>query len=287
MKHPLDDSTWDVVIEPHRPWWRIDLRELWQYRDLLALLTRRDLVAVYKQSLLGSSWQVLQPLLTAVMFAVIFGLMARLSTPGIPPLLFYMAAVVPWTFFANVVNRTSGAFITNAALMTKVFYPRLISPLSTTLSTAVNFLVQLGAFFLLAMGYRLFAGYGWGLDANALMLPILVLVLTLMAMGLGIIVAALTTKFRDLTFLVTFGVHLLMFMSPVIFPLSLVPSGSRMRAVIELNPMTAVIEGFRASLLGTPMDWYTLLYPTAFALVVLVVGIMLFQRIERSFADLI
>jgi lipopolysaccharide transport system permease protein len=287
MKHPVDDSTWDVVIEPHRPWWRIDLGELWHYRDLLALLTRRDLVAVYKQSLLGSSWQVVQPLLTAIMFAVIFGLMARLSTPGIPPLLFYMAAVVPWTFFANVVNRTSGAFITNAALMTKVFYPRLISPLSTTLSTAVNFVVQLGAFFLLAIGYRMFAGYAWGLDANAFMLPILVLVLTLMAMGLGIIVAALTTKFRDLTFLVTFGVHLLMFMSPVIFPLSLVPSGSRMRAVIELNPMTAVIEGFRAALLGTPMDWSTLLYPAAFAAVVLVVGIMLFQRIERSFADLI
>lgn len=287
MKDPVDDSTWDVVIEPHRAWWRIDLRELWHYRDLLVLLTRRDLLAVYKQSLLGSSWQVVQPLLTAIMFAVIFGLMARLSTPGIPPLLFYMAAVVPWTFFANVVNRTSNAFITNAALMTKVFYPRLISPLSTTLSTAVNFVVQLGAFFVLALGYRHFGGYVWTLDANALMLPVLVLVLTIMAMGLGIIVAALTTKFRDLTFLVTFGVHLLMFMSPVIFPLSMVPQGSRMRSVIELNPMSAVIEGFRAALVGTPMDWSTLLYPAFFALVVLVVGIMLFQRIERSFADLI
>jgi lipopolysaccharide transport system permease protein len=287
MQHPEDHSSWDVVVEPRRPWWRIDLAELWHYRDLLMLLVRRDLVAVYKQSLLGSSWQVLQPLLTAVMFAVIFGLMARLSTPGIPPLLFYMAGVVPWTFFASVVNRTSGAFITNAALMTKVFYPRLISPLSTTLSTAVNFVVMLGAFFVLASGYRLFSDYAWGLDANALALPILVVVLTLMGMGLGIIVAALTTKFRDLTFLVTFGVHLLMFMSPVIFPLSLVPEGSRMRRVIELNPMTPVIEGFRCALLGTPMEWSTMLYPAVFAVVVLAVGIMLFQRIERSFADLI
>lgn len=287
MKHPVDDSAWDIVIEPQRPWWRIDVRELWQYRDLLILLTRRDLVAVYKQSLLGPAWQVLQPLLTALMFAVIFGLMARLSTPGIPPLLFYLAGVVPWTFFASVVNRTSNAFIQNAALMTKVFYPRLLSPLATTLSTAVNFVVQLGAFFLLAVGYRLWGGYPWSLDLSVLVLPILFVLLTLMGMGLGIIVAALTTKFRDLTFLVSFGIHLLMFMSPVIFPLSMVPAGSKMRMVIELNPVTALIEGFRAALLATPMDWSTMWYPTVFTVLVLVGGTMLFQRIERTFADLI
>lgn len=287
MARQHDDSKWDVVVEPSRPWWRIDVGELWSYRDLLVLLVRRDLLSVYKQSLLGPAWQVIQPLLTAVMFAVIFGLMARLSTPGIPPLLFYLAGVVPWTFFASVVNRTSNAFIQNAALMTKVFYPRLLSPLATTLSTSVNFLVQLGAFFLLAVGYRLTGAYGWGLDLNALLLPLLVLVLTIMGMGLGIIVAALTTKFRDLTFLVSFGIHLLMFMSPVIFPLSMVPEGSRMRQVIELNPVTALVEGFRAALLGTPMEWSTLWYPVAFAAVVLVGGTMLFQRIERTFADLI
>lgn len=287
MARSQDEAQWDVVIEPRRPWWVIDVRELWNYRDLLLLLVRRDLLSVYKQSLLGPAWQVIQPLLTAVMFAVIFGLMARLSTPGIPPLLFYLAGVVPWTFFASVVNRTSNAFIQNAALMTKVFYPRLLSPLATTLSTSVNFLVQLGAFFLLAIGYRLTGGYAWGLDINALMLPVLVVVLTIMGMGLGIIVAALTTKFRDLTFLVSFGIHLLMFMSPVIFPLSLVPEGSRMRQVIELNPVTALVEGFRAALLGTPMEWSTLWYPIAFAAVVLVGGTMLFQRIERTFADLI
>jgi len=147
--------------------------------------------------------------------------------------------------------------------------------------------VQLGAFFLLAVGYRLWGVYPWGLDLNALMLPLLVVVLTVMGMGLGIIVAALTTKFRDLTFLVSFGIHLLMFMSPVIFPLSMVPQGSRMRQVIELNPVTALVEGFRAALLGTPMEWSTLWYPTLFAVLVLVGGTMLFQRIERTFADLI
>ena len=253
----------------------------------MVLLVRRDLLSVYKQSLLGPAWQVVQPLLTAVMFAVIFGLMARLSAPGIPPLLFYLAGVVPWTFFASVVNRTSNSFIQNAALMTKVFYPRLLSPLATTLSTAVNFLVQLGAFFLLAVGYRLWGAYPWGLDLAALLLPVLFLLITLMGMGLGIIVAALTTKFRDLTFLVSFGIHLLMFMSPVIFPLSMVPEGSKMRMVIELNPVTPLIEGFRGALLGTPMDWSTLWYPTMFTALVLVAGTMLFQRIERTFADLI
>jgi lipopolysaccharide transport system permease protein len=287
MRHPADDSAWDVVIEPQRPWWRVDPGELWHYRDLLLLLVRRDLVAVYKQSILGPAWQVLQPLLTSIMFAVIFGLMARMSTPGIPPLLFYLAGVVPWTFFASVVGRTSGAFTTNAALMTKVFYPRLISPLATTLATAVNFAVQLAAFILFGLVYRLGGAYPWGLGTEALMLPVLIVLLTLMGMGLGTIVAALTTKLRDLTFLVGFGVQLLMFMSPVIFPLSMVPPGGRMHMVIKLNPMTPVIEGFRAALLGTPMDWATLFYPAGFALVVLVVGVLLFQRIERSFADLI
>lgn len=287
MQHPADDSAWDVIIEPQRTWWKIDLRELWYYRDLMWLLVRRDLVAVYKQSILGPAWQVLQPLLTAVMFAVIFGIMARMSTPGIPPLLFYLAGVVPWTFFASVVSRTSSAFTTNAALMTKVFYPRLISPLATTLATAVNFLVQLAAFFLFAVVYRISGAYPWGLGMEALMLPVLIMLLTLMGMGLGTIVAALTTKLRDLTFLVGFGVQLLMFMSPVIFPLAMVPPGGRMYTVIKLNPMTPVIEGFRSALLGTPMDWSTLLYPLGFSALVLVVGVLLFQRIERSFADLI
>ena len=287
MRHVMDDHAWDVVVEPRRPWWHVDLRELWRYRDLLLLLVRRDLVAVYKQSLLGPAWQVVQPLFTAVMFAVIFGLMARMSTPGIPALLFYLAGVVPWTFFANVVNRTSQSFTTNAALMTKVFYPRLISPMATTLSTGVNFLVQMGAFFLFAITYRLTGAYPWSLGSEALMLPVLTGILTVMGLGLGTIVAALTTKLRDLSFLVGFGVQLLMFMSPVIFPLSMVPEGGRLWAIIRINPMTPVIEGFRATLLGTPMEWSTLTYPAVFALLVLFSGVFLFQRIERSFADLI
>lgn len=287
MQHPQEDSAWDVVVEPQRPWWRVDLKELWHYRDLLLLLARRDVVAVYKQSLLGPAWQVVQPLLTALMFAVVFGLMARLSTPGIPPLLFYLAAVVPWTFFASVVNRTSQSFTTNAALMTKVFFPRLIAPMATTLSTTVNFAVQLAAFLFLAVGYRLLGLHPWAPGAEVLMLLPLVLVLTIMGLGLGTIVAALTTKLRDLSFLVGFGVQLLMFASPVIFPLSMVPAGSRLHTVIVLNPMTPVIEGFRGALLGTPMDWSTLAYPAGFAAVVLVAGVLLFQRIERSFADLI
>jgi lipopolysaccharide transport system permease protein len=278
---------WDVVVDPQRPWWRVELGEVWRYRDLLLLLVRRDLLAVYKQSVLGPLWQVVQPLLTSIMFAVIFGFMARMGEPGIPGLLFYMAAVVPWSFFANIINRTGQTLVFNSTLMTKVYYPRIISPISTVLATSVSFGVQLAAYFLFALYYQLTGAFAMRYGADMLLLPVLILMLTALATGFGLIITSLTTKFRDFTFLVTFGVQLLMFMSPVIFPLSRVPEGGKLRLVIELNPMTPVIEGFRAILLGMPMDWGSLFYGGAFALAALLAGVLLFQRTERSFADIV
>jgi lipopolysaccharide transport system permease protein len=282
-----DAHSWDVVIRPDRAWWQLDVRELWRYRDLLMLLVRRDLLAVYKQTLLGPAWQVLQPLLTSIMFAVVFGLMARMSLPGIPPLLFYMSAVVPWGFFSGVVTRTSQTLVWNAALMTKVYFPRLISPLATTLSTGFNFLVQLAAFLVFAAFYAGTGRFTWGIGVEVAMVPVLVLLLALLALGLGLLVSALSLRYRDLSFLIGFAVQLLMYCSPVIFPLSRVDEGSFLRTVLVANPVTPVIEGFRAAFFGLPMDWSSLFYTGGVALALLAVGLLLFQRVERSFADIV
>ena len=278
---------WEVIVTPDQPWWNIDLREIWRYRDLLMLLVRRDLLAIYKQTVLGPLWQLVQPLLTSLMFAFVFGIMGRMAADGIPPTLFYMAAVVPWIFFANVLNKTSTTLVTSANLMTKVYFPRLIAPLATTLSTAISSLIQLALFFIIALGYRLFGGYAWSLDATILMLPVLLLILVGLGFGLGVIVSAMTTRFRDLAFLVGFGVQLLMYMSPVIFPLDKVEPGSKLRMVLELNPMTPVIEGFRAVLIGTYVEWSTLLYSFGWVVGVIVIGLAMFRRVERTYVDVV
>ncbi|MBP7450778.1 MAG: ABC transporter permease [Flavobacteriales bacterium] len=283
----LEDQHWDVVSRPSGSWWAVDVREIWKYRDLLVELVHRDLTAIYKQTILGPLWQLLQPLLTSLMFAVIFGIMGRMSPASVPPLLFYMSGVVPWTFFSGVINKTSVTLTANAALMTKVYFPRLIPPMATSLSTAVGFLIQLVFFACFALVYHFTGAYTGTPGISLLMLPVLVLLLVLLAFGAGLVVAALTTKYRDLGFLIGFAVQLLMYMSPVIFPLSRVDQGSTIRQVIEANPLTPIIEGFRGVLLGTPMEWSTLWYPCVAALVLILGGLALFQRVERIYADVV
>lgn len=284
---PAPEGPWDVVIAPAAPWWRLHLGELWHYRDLLKELVVRDLTAVYKQTILGPIWVLVQPLITSLMFALVFGLMARMSLPGIPALLFYMSAIVPWAYFAGVINKTAATLMANANLMTKVYFPRLIPPLSTMFSTGFTFLVQLAFFFLFAIAYRVSGSYHWAPGAALLMLPVLLLLLMMLAFGTGLLVAALTTKYKDLNFLISFAVQLLMYMSPVIFPLSRVEPGSMLRPIIEANPITPIIEGFRGALLGTGMHWGSLWYSFGFAAVALVVGIAAFQRAQRSYADVV
>lgn len=278
---------WDVVIAPERSWWQVDLRELWQYRDLVRLLVRRDLLAVYKQTVLGPLWQIIQPLLTSVMFGIVFGIFGRAIPAEYPPFLFFMSGVVPWTFFANVITRTSQTLVSNASLMTKVYFPRLVSPIATTIGTSVSAFIQFAAFFVIAIGYRLTGAFEWSVGPSVLGLFVLVPLLVLLSFGLGIIVSALTTKFRDLTFLVGFGVQLLMYVSSVIIPSSSTVPGSTIHTLLSWNPMTPVINGFRAALLGGPMEWAPLLYTLGFALVTLFIGLVLFQRVERSFADVV
>ena len=281
------EPTWDVVIRPREPWWQLDLREFWHYRDLLMLLVRRDLTAQYKQTVLGPAWLVMQPLLTTITYTLMFGLVARLAPAGIPALLFYLSGIVPWTYFSGVVTKTSRTFASNAAVLTKVYFPRLIMPVSTTLSTLVTFLVQFALLLAIIAGYALFAGFRWTPSPSLVLLPVIILLMSLLGLGSGILVSALTNKYRDLGFLVGFGVQLLMFASPVIFPMELVAKHPTMLAVLELNPMTPVINAVRAMLFGGTVPWSGLGYAAAASAVVLTAGLALFQRIERSFADVV
>ncbi len=283
-----DAAGWDVVIRPRNAWWRLDLKELWAYRDLLVLMVRRDVVAQYKQTILGPLWHVVQPLLTTVTYTILFGMLARLAPGGIPPLLFYMSGIITWTFFANVVNRTSRTFVGNAQLMSKVYFPRLVVPLSTTISTLVSFAVQVAAFLLLYGWY--FIGdqaRPWAPTPALLLFPVVIALMGLLALGTGILVSAMTTKYRDVGLLVGFGLQLLMFASPVIFPLSLVAKNPTMLAVLKLNPMTPVIEAVRTMFFGGVLDWGGLGYTLGFASVVLALALVVFHKVEQYFADIV
>lgn len=276
------------VIRPEQPWWKPDLREFWDYRDLLVLLVRRDLTAQYKQTVLGPLWLVMQPLLTTLVYTAMFGLMARWSPEGIPPLLFYLSGIVPWTYFSGVLNRTSRTFVSNASVLTKVYFPRLVMPVSTMLSSLFSFAVQFLLLLLFIAGYALFGDFRWQLSSALWALPVAVVVMSMLGLGSGIFVSALTTKYRDLGFLVTYGVQLLMFVSPVIFPLSLVAERAPVLVpVIKANPLTGVIEAMRTALFGGALDVAALGYSAMFSFVILLIGLAVFQRVERSFADVI
>lgn len=278
---------WDIVIRPRQAWWRPDLGEFWHYRDLLALLVRRDLTAQYKQTVLGPAWLVMQPLLTTLTYTVMFGLVARLAPSGIPAMLFYLSGIVPWTYFSGVVNKTSRTFVANSAVLTKVYFPRLIMPVSTTLSTLFSFLVQLGLLVLIIGVYVVFRGFHWSPSASLALLPVVVLIMSLLGLGAGILVSAMTTKYRDLGFLVAFAVQLLMFASPVIFPMEVVAKHHTLATVLGLNPMTPVINAFRTMFFGGALDGAGLAYAAGASLVLILLGLAIFQRVERSFADVI
>lgn len=285
MAAPDMNERWDVVIAPSSPWWRLDLGEIWRYRDLLRELVVRDLTAIYKQTILGPIWVLVQPMITSIMFAVVFGLIAKMSDPGIPGVLFYMAAVVPWSFFAGVINKTAATLMANAPLMTKVYFPRLVPPLSTMFSTGFTFLVQLALFFVFALIYHISGSYHWAPGIALLWLPLLVVLQMMLALGTGLVVAALTTRYKDLNFLIGYAVQMLMYASPVIFPLSRLEPGSKAYTFIAANPITPIIEGFRGALLGTDFVPATLWYSFAFSTVVLLIGVSMFQHAQRSYAD--
>jgi len=283
MNHEEALKEWDLVIEPQSSLLQLNLKDVWRYRDLLWLLVKRDFVSFYKQTILGPLWFFIQPLFTTIIFTFIFGNLAGLSTDGLPQPLFYMAGITAWNYFADCLTKTSTVFRDNANIFGKVYFPRLIMPLSIVVSNLVRFGVQMLLFFMM-IGYYAYTGANFHLNAYVLLFPILVLMMALLGLGLGLIITALTTKYRDLAFLITFGVQLMMYATTVIYPLSAAPAAYKW--VIELNPMTGIIEAFRYGFLGEgSLTFQTLGYSIAFTLIALVLGVIIFNKTEKTFVD--
>ena len=276
-------ENWSLIIRPKTGWFDLHLADLWRYRDLTTLFVWRDFVAQYKQTILGPLWHLLQPLFTTVLFTLIFGRVAKLPTDNIPPMLFYMAGVTAWTYFSECLNRTSTTFLTNASIFGKVYFPRLCVPLSVVISNLIKFAIQL-ALFLGFLAFFWLKGAPIHPNISILLTPILLLMMAALGLGTGIIVSALTTKYRDLQVLVTFGVQLAMYATPVIYPLSMFPNSARW--IIVVNPMAPIIEAFRYAFLGQGLfSWGYLGISAAIIAAILFIGIVLFNHVERTFMD--
>ncbi|PLX10684.1 MAG: ABC transporter permease [Marinilabiliales bacterium] len=276
-------NNWSLIIKPKKNWFDINLGEIWRYKDLIALLVRRDFVARYKQTILGPIWFIIQPLLTTLMFTIVFSRVAGLSTDELPPVLFYLAGITAWNYFAENLKATSNTFVQNANIFGKVYFPRLIVPISVVISNLIQFGIQF-LFLLAFMLYFYLSGSNFTITNHVFLIPVLLLLLAGLGLGFGIIISSLTTKYRDLTNLVIFGVQLWMYATPVVYPLSQL-SGT-FRFAVLLNPMTSIVETFRLALLGSgTFNWLYLAYSFAFMIITLIVCTLLFNRVEQSFMD--
>ena len=276
-------ESWDLVIRPQRAWWDLRLGELWKYRDLIRLMVWRDFVATYKQTILGPLWYLIQPITTTLVFTVIFGEIAGLPTDGLPPFLFYLAGTTMWGYFSACLTSTSNTFTANAGIFGKVYFPRLSVPVSIVISNLISFTVRM-AMFMVFLIYFIFSRSEIRITPWVFMLPGLILLMAGLGLGIGIIISSLTTKYRDLQHLVGFGVQLLMYATPVIYPLSVVPD--RFRWLLLANPLTPIVEAFRLGFLGvSALNPVFLLYSFAFMLVVLLIGILIFNHVETTFMD--
>jgi lipopolysaccharide transport system permease protein len=274
---------WDLTIEPQTSLFELNLKDVWRYRDLLWMFVKRDFVSFYKQTILGPLWFFIQPLFTTIIYTFVFGGLANLSTDGLPQPLFYMTGITAWNYFADCITKTSTVFKDNANIFGKVYFPRLIMPLSIVASNLVRFGVQLILLFMM-MGYFAMHDASFTITPAILLFPLLVILMALLGLGLGLIITALTTKYRDLAFLVTFGIQLLMYTTTVIYPLSSAPE--KYKTLISLNPMTGIIEAFRYAFLGQgQISINTLGYSTVFTIVVMVLGVVIFNKTEKTFVD--
>jgi lipopolysaccharide transport system permease protein len=278
------NQSWTEVIRPESSLLDIQLHQVWKYRDLLFLLVKRDFVATYKQTILGPLWFFIQPILTTIMFVIFFGRIAKLSTDGVPMIVFYLSGVVMWNYFSECLSKTGAVFKDNATLFGKVYFPRLIMPLSIVISNLVRFGVQFSLFLAIWLYYWLQPQSSIKPNAYIMLLPVLVVVMAALSLGFGLIVSAMTNKYKDLIFLLTFIIQLAMYATPVIYPLSSV--GADYRAFMLINPMTAVIETFRYSFLGSgTFESIWLGYSFCFSIVILFLGILVFNKVEKTFMD--
>lgn len=279
---------WTIVIQPKTSLFSLDWGELWQYRDLLVMYIKRDIVTFYKQTILGPLWFVIQPLFTTLMFMFVFGGIAGISTDGLPQPLFYMAGLLCWNYFAECLNRCSDTFNANQNVFGKVYFPRLIVPLSVVISSLVKMGIQLGLFLVIYL-YYVAGGYSLAVNVYALLLPLLVLMLAGLGLGFGLLISSLTTKYRDLRFLITFGVQLWMYATPVIYPLSVMQQNHQQYMwLIIANPLTSIIETFKFGFLGEgTFSWWYLGYSLLFTVVMMLWGMITFNKVQRSFMDVI
>ena len=278
-------ENYHVHYGPAQGWSQVDLHELWRYKDLIWLFVKRDFNVMYKQTVLGPAWILINPLLSTAMYCVMFGVIAQLSTDGVPQILFYLAGTALWGFFAACINKVSGTFTTNSNIFSKVYFPRLAMPISTVISGLINFLVQFVLFFALLLVYLAKGEVSPQWALMPLAVP-LVLQVGLLGLGCGVIVSSLTTRYRDLMVVVTFGVQLWMYASPVVYPLSMLDNSPRLRVLVQLNPMTSPIEIFRMATLGTgTVTTFGIVYSLIFTAAALVLGVVLFSRIEKTFMD--
>lgn len=280
------EEHWDLVIKPKSSWFDIGFADIWRYRDLLWLFVKRDIVTVYQQTILGVFWYFIPPILTTITYNIIFAGVAKIPTDQTPPVLFYLSGIVIWGYFSECFNRTSATFTSNAGIFGKVYFPRLIVPLSVVISSLFKFGVQ----FILFLGFFIYFVIShpgtFYIDQTIVLFPFLVLLMALIALGSGIIFSSLTTKYRDFTFLISFGMQLLMYATPVIYPVSFIPEAYRKFAF--LNPLTSVVESFRYIFLHTgSINYAGLAYTSAFALILLFFGALIFSKVERSFMDTI
>lgn len=276
-------GNWTLIIRPKKRLLDLDLKGLWRYRDLWYMYVRRDIVTLYKQTILGPLWFLIQPVLTTVMYMFVFGGLAKISTDGAPQPLFYLSGIMLWNYFSDSFNVSSNVFTSNAGVFGKVYFPRLVVPLAGLTSNLVKMLIQLLLFVIVYVGYRI-AGTQLPLRPSLLLFPFLVLLLAFHALSWGLIISSVTSKYRDLKFLVSFGMQLFMYATPIIYPLS--AASGRIRTVLELNPLTPVFEAFKYGCLGCgSLSWSGLLYSTVFMCVTLFLSVIVFNRVERNFMD--
>ena len=277
-------TEWTKIIRPQEKLWKINLSEIWAYRDLIELFVKRNIVVQYKQTILGPLWYLIQPILTVIMNMVVFGGIANMSTDGVPQALFYLAGNVCWFYFSDCLNQTSSTFVANQGMFGKVYFPRMVVPISTVLSNLLRFGIQVGLFVAFWL-YYFATGSDISLNWTILLVPVFVLMLAGLGLGFGILISSFTTKYRDLTILFTFVVQLWMYATPIVYPISMV-TNEKLRTIIMLNPMTSIIEAFKYATLGQGyFSWSALGYSFAFMTILLVWGIVVFNKVQRSFMD--
>lgn len=281
-----NQDTWTTVIKPREKLLSINLRELWDYRDLCNLFVKRNITTQYKQTVLGPLWYIIQPMITVVMYMVVFGGIAKIPTDGLPQPLFYLSGICLWQYFSDCLNKTSSTFTANAGIFGKVYFPRLIVPISTVVSNLLRFGIQFALFMVVYAIYQIWIIPGQ-IHTNwyALLLPVLVLMLAGLALGFGILLSSMTTKYRDMSLLLSYFVSLWMYATPVIYPLSTI-TNEKLRMLMSLNPLTGIVEAFKYGFLGEgQFSWGMLGYSAAFMMVLLALGIVIFNRVQKTFMD--